>query len=116
MFDEQRKAAKIVAELSMFFMSVGADEIHSSIRKEGSAGTITFRANYLPEEEGRLAELQSLKEQRNDGIEDIYWELAGSGNFGETSQLHLVGMMVDRAEIDIKDGYVNLKLYKGIRE
>ena len=57
-----------------------------------------------------------VAEQRNNGIEDIYWELAGSGNFGETSQLHLVGMMVDKAEISIEGGFVDLKLYKYIRE
>ena len=116
MFDEQRKAAKIVAELTMFFLSVGADDISSGIKKEDGQGILTFRANYRPEEAHRLKELNSLKEQRNNGIEDIYWELAGSGNFGETSQLHLVGMMVDRAEVRIEDGYVNLILYKKIRD
>ena len=114
MFDEQRKAAKIVAELTMFFLSVGADDINSSIRKEDGQGTIRFRANYRPEEADRLEDLKCLNEQRNDGIEDIYWELAGSGNFGETSQLHLVGMMVDRAEVRIEDGFVELTLYKKI--
>lgn len=116
MFDEQRKAAKIVAELTMFFLSVGADDISSSIKKEGKQGIISFHANYSPEEADKLEELKALEEQRNNGIEDIYWELAGSGNFGETSQLHLVGMMVDKAEISIEDGFVNLKLYKQVRE
>ena len=116
MFDEQRKAAKIVAELTMFFLSVGADDISSRIRKKDGQGILTFRANYRPEEEDRLKDLECLNEQRNDGIEDIYWELAGSGNFGETSQLHLVGMMVDRAEVGIEDGFVNLTLYKKSRD
>ena len=114
MFDEQRKAGKRVAELTMFFLSVGADDINSRIRKEDGQGTIRFRANYRPEEADRLEDLKCLNEQRNDGIEDIYWELAGSGNFGETSQLHLVGMMVDRAEVRIEDGFVELTLYKKI--
>ncbi len=116
MFDEQRKTAKIVAELTMFFLSVGADQINSSIKRQGGQGIIAFHANYSPEEADKLKELKALEEQRNNGIEDIYWELAGSGNFGETSQLHLVGMMVDRAEIRMEDGFVDLKLYKQIRE
>ena len=45
-------------------------------------------------------------------MEDIYWELAGSGDPGETSQLLLVGMMIDRAEIEVRDRFVRLKLYK----
>lgn len=112
MYDEQRKTSKIIAELTMFFLSIGADRIHSSIERDGRHGKITFRANYQPGNEDRLEDLKCLEEQRNDGIEDIYWELAGTGNFGETSQLHLVGMMVDKAEIRIEDGFVNLTLYK----
>ena len=100
----------------MFFLSVGADQINSSIKRQGGQGIIAFHANYSPEEADKLKELKALEEQRNNGIEDIYWELAGSGNFGETSQLHLVGMMVDRAEIRMEDGFVDLKLYKQIRE
>ena len=34
MFDEQRKTAKVVAELTMFFLSVGADKIDFRRRKE----------------------------------------------------------------------------------
>ena len=64
----------------------------------------------------QIAVEKCLSEQRNDGIEDIYWELAGSGNHGQTSQLMLVGMMVDRAEVRVQDGFVDLTLYKELRE
>ena len=112
MFDEQRKVAKIVAELTMFFLSIGAERISTDMEKRDGLGVFTFRANYRPDCEDQLEALQCLKEQRNNGIEDIYWELAGSGNYGETSELLLVGMMVDKAEIKVEDGFVNLTLYK----
>ena len=64
MFDEQRKTAKIVAELTMFFLSAGADDITSSIKKDGKQGVITFHANYNPEEADKLKELKALEEQR----------------------------------------------------
>lgn len=112
MFDEQRKTAKIMAELTMFFLSVGANKISSNVERIGNEEVITFRADYLPEAEAKLDALNSLNEQKNNGIEDIYWELAGSGNYGETSELLLVGMMLDRAEIVIENGFVNLTLYK----
>ena len=114
MFDEQRKISKIMAELTMFFLSVGADQIHSTITKAEGNDIITFHANYNPENEKELDALHCLNEQRNDGIEDIYWELAGSGNYGETSELLLVGMMVDKAEVQVENGFVNLTLYKGL--
>ena len=116
MLEEQRKLVRIIAELTMFFLGIGADHISSSVERVGKNSKIVFHANYSPECEEKLKELDKLSEQRNDGIEDIYWELAGSGNFGETSQLHLVGMMVDRAEVRIEDGFVNLTLYKKSRD
>lgn len=113
MFREQRKVAKIIAELTMFFLEIGADTIQSGMEQRDGERTITFRANYNPENKERLSYLEKcLNEQRNDGIEDIYWELAGSGNYGETTQLMLVGLMTDRAEVSVEDGFVNLKLYK----
>ena len=57
-----------------------------------------------------------LNKEKNDGLEDIYWELAGSGDPGETSQLLLIGMMIDKAEIKITDTRVELKLYKKFKE
>ena len=49
---------------------------------------------------------------KNDGMEDVYWELAGSGEPGETSQMLLVGMMIDKAQIKMEDGEVYLRLCK----
>ncbi len=116
MFEEQRKLVRIIAELTMFFLEIGAEHISSNVEKEGTRGKLTFRADYRPGCEDKLKEMQkSLSEQRNDGIEDIYWELAGSGNHGQTTQLMLVGMMIDRAEVDIQDGYVELTLHKELR-
>lgn len=117
MLEEQRKLVRIIAELTMFFLEIGADHISSSVEKEGTKGQVSFRADYRPGCEGKLKELEKcLSEQRNDGIEDIYWELAGSGNHGQTNQLMLVGMMIDRAEVSVKDGFIDLTLYKTLRE
>ena len=57
-----------------------------------------------------------FNEPKNEGIEDFYWELAGSGDPGESSQLLLVGMMIDRAEINILDAEVELRLYKELED
>ena len=53
-----------------------------------------------------------LNEPKNEGLEDFYWELAGSGDPGETIQLLLVGMMIDKAEIKIDENRVKIILYK----
>ena len=112
MHHEQEKAGKIVAELSMYFMALGATRVDSSIVLEDRHGRIAFEANYPPEQEEKLQELKCLNQQRNNGIEEIYWELAGVGSHGDSSQLLLVGTMIDRAEISVENGIARLALYK----
>ena len=117
MVHEEKKVAKIIEELTMYFFALGADEMSSGIRREDNRVTITFRSNYQPEYEDKLENLDEyLREPKNEGIEDIYWELAGSGDPGETSQLLLLGMMIDKAEIKRGDGKVEITLYKELVE
>lgn len=116
MLHEQQKVVKILAELNSYFLALGADRISSSVVKDGTHGTITFRANYNPIYEDKLHDLEKcLNEQRNDSVEDIYWGLAGTGDPGNSSQLLLVGMMIDKAQIRMEDGFVDMTLYKELK-
>ncbi len=109
----EKKIAKIIEELTMYFFSVGAEHIQSGIEKNGNEVKITMRANYDEECRKSLHSLEVyLNEPKNEGMEDYYWELAGSGDPGESSQLLLVGMMLDKAEITIDADEVALVLYK----
>lgn len=113
----EKKVAKIIEELTMYFFTVGANKIESGIELTGTHAVVRFRANYAAENKSRLAKLEEyLNEPKNEGIEDFYWELAGSGDPGETSQLLLIGMMIDKAEIVISDEEVSLVLYKELDE
>lgn len=116
MLHEERKLSKIVEELTVYFLAIGADRIESGIRIADRQAVIRFRANYQPEYEKRLQYMEKyLNGEKNDGMEGIYWELAGSGDPGESSQLLLVGMMTDKAEIEMEDGFANLVLYKKLQ-
>lgn len=109
----EKKIAKIIEELTMYFFTVEADYIQSGIERNANQVKITFQANFNPEYHDRVLVLEKyLNEPKNEGMEDFYWELAGSGDPGETSQLLLVGMMIDKAEITIGDAEVSLVLYK----
>lgn len=113
MIHERKKVAKIVEELTMFFFSVGATKMNSAIEYDGTTANITFISNFQPENKDRVADLERyFNEPKNAGMEDIYWGLAGSGDPGEPGQLLLIGMMVNRAEINLKETSVELKLYK----
>ena len=55
MLEEQRKIVRITAELTMFFLEVGAGIISSHVEIEGSVGKINFRADYRPGCEDKLS-------------------------------------------------------------
>jgi len=113
MVHEEKKVAKIIEELTIFFFAAGANHLQSGIEREGKEVIISFKSDYQPEHREMLHSLNDyLNGQKNVGVEDIYWGLAGSGDPGETSQLLLVGMMIDKADITVADKYVELKLYK----
>ena len=70
-------------------------------------------AGYLKENYGEeIMVKSSLISQMFHSVEDFYWELAGAGDPGEGSQLILVGMMIDKAEVNIGNDEVSLVLYK----
>lgn len=86
MVHEEKKVAKIIEELTMFFFSLGADEIESKIKREDNLDIIYFRSNFDTEYKDELHYLEKyLNKEKNDGLEDIYWELVGSGDPGESS-------------------------------
>lgn len=113
MTHEEKKTAKIVEELTMFFFALETTCIDTRIERKSDQVTISLEADFNPAYADKLTSLDHyLNGQKNEGMGDIYWELAGSGDPGETSQLLLVGMMIDRAEINVKENRVNLTLFR----
>ena len=117
MIHERRKVAKIVEELTIFFFSVGATKMTSSIEYDGSMANIHFQSDFEPENKYKVKELEKyFNEPKNAGMEDIYWELAGTSDPGEPGELLLLGMMIDRAELNIGETTAELKLHKDLIE
>ena len=113
MTHREKKIAKIIEELTMYFFAVGATEIESGIELEDNQAIIRFRANYDAENKDKLSRLEEyFNEPKNEGLEDCYWELAGSGDPGESSQLILIGMMIDSHEVHRYGNEVEIVLYK----
>lgn len=113
MTHEEKKTAKIVEELTIFFFALEATCIETRIERRKDQVTIFLQSDFDPAYTDKLNLLDSyLNCQKNDGMQDIYWELAGSGDPGETSQLLLVGMMIERADIDLTADRIRLTLYR----
>lgn len=113
----EKKLTKIIEELTIYFFAIGARNIQSGIKVEGNKAVISFCADYAVENAYRLERMEEyFNEAKNEAFEDFYWELAGSGDPGETSQLILIGMMIDKAEISITEKKAVLTLYKELDE
>ena len=115
MSHNEKKLANIIEELTMFFFSVGAKDIRSGIHVDDGCAVIEFTSDYQTEYGEKLDSLvKYFNEPKNEALEDFYWELTGTGDPGESSQLLMVGMMIDKAEVEIGEDRVVLKLYKGL--
>lgn len=113
MTHEEKKTAKIIEELTMFFFALEATYLDTRIERSSEQVLIFLEADFDPVYADTLSHLDHyLNSQRNDGMEDIYWELAGSGDPGETSQLLLIGMMLDKAEIEVSERRVKMRLLR----
>lgn len=113
MSHNEKKLANIIEELTMFFFSVGAKDIRSGIHVEDQSAKIEFIADYQSEYSEKLDSLAKyFNEPKNEALEDFYWELTGTGDPGESSQLLMVGMMIDKADVEIGENQVKIVLYK----
>ncbi|WP_410495911.1 hypothetical protein QTL86_20295 [Cellulosilyticum sp. ST5] len=115
MIYEEKKLAKIVEELTIFFFGIGGNDISSRIQENNDTAIITFTSNYDLALAHKLDAMEDfLNREKNDSVEDVYWELVGLGEPGETSQLLLIGMMVDKASVHINENYVTIELEKAL--
>lgn len=113
MIHEEKKVTRIVEELTLFFFAIGGMNTTASIERKTDQFIITITSDFDLEYQDKLQDLQTyLDEPKNDGMEDVYWELAGSGNSGESRQLLLVGMMVDKAQIIQAGNNATITLYR----
>jgi len=115
MSPDEKKLANIIEELTRFFFSIGAKDICTKVHVDDHYAEIEITSDYQREYSDRLDSLEKyFNEPKNEALEDFYWELTGTGDPGESSQLLMVGMMIDRADVEIGEDQVRVKLYKKI--
>lgn len=111
MISTQKRIAKITNELISFFFTLDATNISVQINDHDAQFEILLSCNYNAEKSDKLDDLSYyLQTNRQVEIEECYWELAGEGC--NEFELALIGMMTDSFSLDIKQNYLNLKLYK----
>ncbi|SKC84852.1 hypothetical protein [Maledivibacter halophilus] len=107
----KKRIAKIVDELTTYFFSMGATDININLKDEKEFYKISLKCNYKYKGKEKIDKLiKSLKCEKQEGMEEYFWELAGDSDVD--TELTLVGMMTDEAEIDYNGNEIEVTLIK----
>ncbi|MBA1336356.1 MAG: hypothetical protein HPY66_2791 [Firmicutes bacterium] len=105
----KKRIAKMVDELVTYMFSIGATDISINISDEVDSYRIRLESNYLNKYRKNLDKLQKyLNYDKQEEMEEYYWELAGDSDVD--TELTLIGMMTDEAEIDYNDDRIKITL------
>lgn len=110
----RRKMSRVADELfSYFFNNIGSIDVKLEMRQLEDGYELCLYSPYPPSARKEVVDLERFLNpaERNEGMEEYYWELAGGGT-GQDSQLMLIGQMLDRAEVTITETDVRLVVFK----
>lgn len=101
----KQRNIKIVNELMSFFYRNGANKIHIDINSLEDKTEFFLSTEIENLDENTLSTVEKLlNSPRYHEMEEYYWNLTGDND--SASELSLVGMMTDEAEITYKDNLI----------
>ena len=107
----KKKISRMIDELVTFFFGVGGKQMQISLEETSASYIIDFKSDFAPDQKAQLEHLDRIfSSARTDELEENYWELAGLGDMCEDSELYMLGMMTDEAEIQIEKASAHLVL------
>lgn len=109
----RQKMSRVIDELGAVLFSCGANELSLKLKKEPEGLRLLVSSDYTPENRPRLERLQKLlqPEIRDPALAETFWELAGADLAHDTSELALVGQILDDARVDIQDACIDMDLF-----
>ncbi|MGL4362140.1 MAG: hypothetical protein ACRCSG_02540 [Cellulosilyticaceae bacterium] len=111
---EFKKVSRIIDELTTFFLEHEAKEVDFKISVKKDREIINIEASPINNMRKIIEELQHvLSCPRESEIEEYYWELAGECDYSaDSTELSLIGMMIDSANIDYDEEHISLELVR----
>lgn len=111
---EHKKVSRIVDELTTFFLDHKARQIDLKVEIQEDREIIRMQVSPIDHMEQVVEDLQQmLSFPRESEMEEYYWELAGEYDYsGESSELCIIGSMIDSASIDYDDDELCLELVR----
>lgn len=107
----KKRITKIVDEMITYLFKIGATDINIDLQENVDYYKMSFKSNYTSKDKTKLDKLKKcLKCNKREEVEEYYWELTGQCDVD--CQLTLVGMMVDKADINIGEDTIEVILYR----
>lgn len=111
MEQDKLKILKIINELSVHCMNLGAIDLHVTIPNVKKKDEIHLQCTIHQLDSEEIEKLnERLGVPRQEEFEDYLWELAGGSV--DYRELTLVGMMIDKAVISYKDTILKISIYR----
>lgn len=116
MHSAQTKINRIISELTLFQLNEGCTEIEMHLTKLPDGYQLNFESNIGSHGAEAAALLNKfLQVERNEAVENYYWELAGDDEGSDNSELQLIGQMIDIGEAKINHDKLYISAYKANR-
>ncbi|WP_408956018.1 hypothetical protein [Natroniella sp. ANB-PHB2] len=106
-----KKIIKVVGELMSFYYQLGIRQIEIDVKDGSEQMVVSIKGEKEKIDNERLEEVNELlNTPRQAQVEEYYWKLAGES--GQASELSLLGMMIDKAEVSYEDSILEIKVYR----
>ncbi len=112
---ETKKICKIVDELTTLLLQEGRGLVEFKINRLDDKTIISivdYDTDYSQKEVDDMIECFNV--QRQHEVEEFYWQLVGEVD--NDSELTIVGVMVDSAEVELRDGNLYIELVRKIEK
>ena len=111
----RQKMSRVIDEIGAALFACGASEVSLRLKKEPEGLRLLVQGNYTPENRPKLERLAKLlqPEIRDPALAQTFWELAGADLADDTSELALVGQILDDASVTLTDDSVEMELFVG---
>ncbi len=107
----KKRISKIIDELVTYLFTMGATDININLQEKKNYYKIILKSNYTTKDKDKIEKmLKCLKCDKQEEMEEYYWELTGECNVD--TELTLVGMMTDKADINISENQIEVVLYR----
>lgn len=109
----RQKMSRVIDEIGAALFACGATEVSLRLKKEPEGLRLLVQGDYLPGQppEARAAGKALPAEIRDPALAETFWELAGADLAHDTSELALVGQILDDARVVLGEQSVEMELF-----